>query len=112
MAAKTLTAAFTLVFSLAGAAFAAHPLITDDTATQRKGNTQLEFIGEYGHDSEDGIATNSLVVPTIPVLSYGIADTADLVLGISYQRIETKQNGVTTTERDLGHFHPDEMEIL
>ncbi len=90
-----------MVLSLAGSAFAAHPLITDDTGTQGKGKFQFEFIGEYGHDKEDGVTTNSLVVPTVPVLSYGIADTVDLVLGISYQRTETKRDDVTTTERGI-----------
>ncbi len=101
MGAKTLTVAFAVLFALAGKANAAHPLITDDTGTQGKGKVQLEIVGEYGHDKEDGATTNSFVVPTIPVLSYGIANTADLVLSISDQRIETKQDGVTTTERGI-----------
>ncbi len=88
---------FVMLFA-AGPSFAAHPLITDDTGTQGKGKYQFEFIGEYGHDNDDGVMTNSLVVPTVPVLSYGIADMTDIVLGISYQRIETSQNGVTATE--------------
>jgi hypothetical protein len=79
-------------------AFAAHPLITDDAGTQGKGHIQFEFTGEYGHDSENGVTTNTTVFPTIPVLSYGIADTIDLVLGAPHLWIETKQDGVTTRE--------------
>lgn len=30
--------------------FAAHPLITEDTGTQGKGNFQLELTGEHAHE--------------------------------------------------------------
>src|SRR5512143_2444833 len=101
MATKILLAACAVHFVLKGTTYAAHPLITDDTGTQGKGKYQFEFIGEYGHDSENGVTTDTLVFPTVPVLSYGMADTVDLVLSISYQRIETKQDDVTTTERGI-----------
>ncbi len=90
-----------IAFSLAGTANAAHPLITDDTGTQGKGKAQLEFIGEYGHDRENGVTTNTVIFPTIPVLSYGMADAVDLVLGVPFERIETKQDGTTTTEKGI-----------
>ncbi len=98
MSRKLLSAAFAILLGMAESVYAAHPLITDDTGTQGKGKSQFEFIGEYGHDSENGVTTNKLVFPTVPILSYGIVDTVDLVLGISYQRIETKQDSVTTIE--------------
>jgi hypothetical protein len=91
-----------------GPAFGAHPLITDDTGTQGKGKFQFEFIGEYGHDDEDGVTTKSLLVPTVPVLSYGMTDTMDIVLGTSYEyrRAEdregaSKVDGVTDTSVEL-----------
>lgn len=79
-------------------AFAAHPLITDDAGTLGKGNAQLEFIGEYGYDDEEGVRTNSLVAPIAPVLSYGITDNLDIVLGISYLYVRTKQKGTMSDE--------------
>jgi hypothetical protein len=85
----------------AGQAFAAHPLITDDTGTQGTGKAQLEFFLEYGHDSEGGITTKSLVAPAIPLMSYGITDTVDLVFGVSFLRIETTQDGVMATESGI-----------
>lgn len=85
----------------AGPAFAAHPLITDDTGTQGKGKTQIEFDGEYDHDSEDVTVTNTLVFPTIPALSYGISDTVDIVLGVPFERREIKRAGAATTERGI-----------
>jgi hypothetical protein len=90
-----------ITLSAVSPSFAAHPLITDDAGTQGKGKTQLEFDGEYDHDSESGIATNTSVFPTIPVLSYGTSDTVDLVLGVPFERIETKQADGTTTERGI-----------
>ena len=98
---KMIVIAWYFVFMMAGAAFASHPLITDDTGTQGKGKAQLEFIGEYGYDSEDGTTTNTLVFPTIPVLSYGISDAMDFVLGVPFERREIKQAGGTTTERGI-----------
>ncbi|MBZ0158039.1 MAG: transporter [Alphaproteobacteria bacterium] len=82
-------------------AYAAHPLITDDTGTQGKGKTQFEFIAEYEHDSEDGVSSNSLTAPTLPVISYGLTDTMDLVLGISYLSVRTKEDGETSREKGI-----------
>lgn len=101
MCAKILPVVFVILLTLAGKANAAHPLITDDTGTQGKGKAQLEIVGEYGHDIENGVKTNSLVVPTMPVLSYGIANAADIVFGLSYQRFEAKQDEVSTEKRGL-----------
>ncbi len=101
MPAKILSTAFVLLFSSAGAAFAAHPLITDDTGTQGKGKSQFEFIAEYGHDKEDGVTTNSILFPTVPVLSYGVADAIDIAIGVPYENIETRQDGVTTRKKGI-----------
>ncbi len=101
MTGKILVATFVLLFALAGVTYAAHPLITDDTGTQGKGRFQFEFVGEYGHDKKDGVTTDDFVVPTPPMLSYGMNDTTDLILSISYQNIETRQNGVTVTDRGV-----------
>ncbi len=98
---RWLSFAMIIAFFLAGTANAAHPLITDDTGTQGKGKTQLEFIGEYKHDNEDSLTTNTFIFPTIPILSYGIADTVDLVLGVPFERIETRQEGTTTMESGI-----------
>ncbi len=84
-----------------GTAFAAHPLITDDTGTQGKGKVQLEFIGEYGHEDKDGVRTDNIVIPKIPVLSYGITDSADIVLGVSYLYTKTKEEGTTITDKGI-----------
>lgn len=89
---------YTVMFLFFGIsqAYAAHPLITDDTGTQGKGKFQIEFIGEYAHDNTDGVLTESIVAPTIPVISYGITDSTDMVLGISYQHLKTKDSESTS----------------
>lgn len=96
-----LAVGFMAAVATAGTAFAAHPLITDDTGTQGKGKGQLEFIGEYGHEKEDGVTEKSLEIPTTPFFSYGITDAVDLVLGLPYQRVDTEEGGITTTVRGI-----------
>jgi hypothetical protein len=89
------------VFAGASAAFAAHPLITDDTGTQGKGKLQFEFIGEYGVEKEDGVTERGYQIPTIPFLSYGLADTIDVVFGIPYTSIRTEEAGTATAVRGI-----------
>jgi hypothetical protein len=89
----------TIQLTAAGTAFAAHPLITDDTGTQGKGKVQLEFTGEYGIEKEDGITERALEVPTVPFLSYGLSDTIDLVFGLPYGADRVEDAGTTTAVR-------------
>ncbi|HUO78307.1 MAG TPA: transporter, partial [Thermodesulfovibrionales bacterium] len=80
---KRLFLSAVIVLGTAGAAFAAIPLITDDTGTQGRGNFQLELFGEYGHDREGIITTKTSDVSA--TLTYGLIETVDIVLGIPYQ---------------------------
>ncbi|RMG57299.1 MAG: transporter [Deltaproteobacteria bacterium] len=80
-------------------AFAAHPLITDDTGTQGKGKLQLEVNGEFAREDEGGVKEDATELATI--LSYGVLDSVDLVLGIPYQFIRVKDAGNTTTENGI-----------
>jgi hypothetical protein len=77
---------FILVFTfiLSGTSYAAHPLVTDDTGTQGKGKFQLELDGEHSRKSEDGVKGNMTQIT--PILTYGIVDNVDIILGIPYQR--------------------------
>ncbi|MBM4128609.1 MAG: transporter [Nitrospira sp.] len=79
--------------------YAAHPLVTDDTGTQGKGKFQLEITGEYGHDDEEGVKEKTTEIGA--TLTYGIVDTVDIILGIPYQHIRTKDSGTTTTDDGL-----------
>jgi len=68
---------------VADSAFAAIPLITDDTGTQGKGNFQFELFGQYGQDSEASVTIKTSDLSA--TLTYGIIDTADIILGIPYE---------------------------
>jgi hypothetical protein len=88
-----------LILGIADPVSAAHPLITDDTGTQGKGKAQLEFIGEYGVDKEEGVAEKSFEAPMVPFLSYGLSDAIDLVFGLPYAAVRVEDTGTTTTVR-------------
>ena len=94
--AAVVTVGFIVSVIMAGTAFAAHPLITDDTGTQGKGKTQLEFIGEYGIEKEEGVTEKSFEAPTVPFLSYGLSDAIDLVFGLPYASVRVEDAGTTT----------------
>lgn len=98
ISAAVITVGF-IVAITAGTVFAAHPLITDDTGTQGKGKAQLEFIGEYGIDKEEGVTEKGYEVPTVPFLSYGITDSMDLVFGLPYASVRVEDAETTTAVR-------------
>lgn len=87
------------IFSLTTAAFAAHPLITDDTGTQGKGEFQLEVNGEYGNDEFAGVTAKSTQVGT--TLSYGLTDPIDVVLTLPYRHISVDDAGTVTRESGI-----------
>lgn len=74
-------------------AFAAHPLVTDDTGTQGKGRFQLEVNseftyekeGEYNADEDKWETKKETGGEVATILSYGITDNIDIVLGLPYQ---------------------------
>ncbi len=92
--------------SLSTEAFAAHPLITDDTGTQGKGKFQLEVNSEFSYEKEQQYNADDDRWETkketggelATVLSYGIIDSLDIVLGFPYQWKKTRIDGVVTTE--------------
>lgn len=89
------------------AAFAAHPLITDDTGTQGKGKYQVEVNSEFTYEKERQYNTDEGKWKTkketggelATVLSYGITDNVDIVLGFPYQWKKTRIDGVVTTDK-------------
>lgn len=83
------------IFILSHAAFAAHPLITDDTGTQGKGKFQIEFNGEYAKDEEtaDGVTVKETGSEAALAFSWGVTDEADLVVGIPRQSFTVKEDG-------------------
>ena len=90
---------FTVHFSLFTVSYAAHPLITDDTGTQGKGKFQIELNSEYAHEDEDGAEADTTEIAAI--LSYGVTDTMDIVLGLPYQYLRVKEDWIATTEEGV-----------
>jgi hypothetical protein len=94
---NTKLAAGLLLFCMTAAidARAAHPLITEDTGTQGAGRYQLEFFAE---ELEERATRRDLEVYT-GVLSYGIAETADVQVGVPLHR--SGPDGVGDASLDL-----------
>jgi hypothetical protein len=89
---------FALFFS--GNAYAAHPLITDDTGTQGKGKIQIEINSEFSTDQEqeNGLSVKEKGSEAGSTLSYGITDNIDLVVGMPLQWYTVKEGGVTVAD--------------
>ena len=85
-----------------GAAFAAHPLITDDAGTQGKGKFQIEINSEFTYDKEIDLGGTRREAggEVAAIVSYGIIDTVDIVLGVPYQWTKVKEEGVTISDDD------------
>jgi hypothetical protein len=80
---KRLLLSACMVLTAASSAFAAIPLITDDTGTQGKGNFQLELFGEYAQDSGSQITAKTSDLSA--TLTCGIINDIDIALGIPYE---------------------------
>lgn len=78
--------------------YGAIPLITDDTGTQGKGKVQIEALGGYTYDKEEGIKSEENVIAT--ALTYGIVDPVDITLFLLYQSWSI--DGKSFTERENG----------
>ena len=75
--------------------FSAHPLITDDTGTQGKGNLQIELNCEFKKDEDEwtkGIDT---------IFSFGLVDNADIVFTLPYQFISSDEKGISDVSLEL-----------
>src|SRR3972149_3750978 len=99
---KKVLAAICFVLFCHGFAFAAHPLITDDTGTQGEGKFQLEINGEVTHDKEttDGVTTKEKGGEAAAAISYGITDDIDVVIGVPYQWKEVKEDDAVASDND------------
>jgi len=93
------------MFIYSTTAFAAHPLITDDTGTQGKGKFQVEVNSEFNYDreKEEGVTTKETGGEIGTILSYGILDNIDIVLGTPVQWFKVREdNELTTKNKESG----------
>ena len=97
---KILTMVFVVLWY--GSAFAAHPLITDDTGTQGKKKFQLEVNSEFNYDkeTEEGVTVKETGGEVATVLSYGVTDNVDVVLGLPYQWSKVKEDSEVTSKEN------------
>ena len=91
--------ALLLTLLSAPSAFAAHPLVTDDTGTHGPGRYQLELNGEFSTDRQvsGGITTRADGSQLAAIISAGLGETVDLVVGIPWQWTREKQNNALLT---------------
>ena len=91
-----------IMIFMTGTAFGAHPLITDDTGTNGKGNFQMELTGEFSYDKEKsgGVTVKEKGYEAGAAISAGILDTLDIVCAIPYQWNRTEEDGTTISEED------------
>lgn len=93
------------VLSVSGSAFAAHPLITDDTGTQGARKFLLEVNGELSQDKgrNAGVEVHETGAELAAAFSAGIFDNVDLVMGAPWARSQLKEDGLLTgDENGLG----------
>jgi hypothetical protein len=82
------------------AAFAAHPLVTDDTGTLGKGNRQLELTAELArnHDTAAGVKVRETGGEFAATLSLGLHDRVDLVVGAPTAWSRVSEDRVTVSD--------------
>ncbi len=91
-------------------AFAAHPLVTDDTGTQERGKFQMELNEESSRDeeSEAGITKKETGGIITAVLTYGIVDNVDVIIGFPWQWSTQKEDGnMISNDKGIGDTSVD-----
>jgi hypothetical protein len=77
-------------------AFAAHPLITDDTGTQGdRGRFQLELNGELSSHRRamGGVEVKESARELAAIVSMGVLEEVDLVVGVPWASSDVRENG-------------------
>ena len=89
-------AALPILLACAAEAFAAHPLLTEDTGTQRAGRFDLELDNTWTRDGD------LRAYEFGPQLSYGVLPNLDAILRPTWVALRTTGDGATTTARGAG----------
>jgi hypothetical protein len=92
-----------IVLSAPVAAWAAHPLLTDDTGTQGKGKFQIETSGAWLSDKSNANGTETREIDTLAtvVFTAGVAETVDLAVTVPNAWTETKKAGTVTKQNGV-----------
>ena len=97
---KRILIIFSVNFLLAGLAFAAPPLVTDDAGTQGKGKVEIDLNGQYGYDKDKGVVQKSASGDIL--ISYGLIETVDVLIGAPYQWLWTRDSASTARYNGVG----------
>ena len=98
---KTLPLLCATALSLPCSVFAAHPLNTEDTGTQGRGNFQLEVNFEHSHQDYNDSHSNSTIKAA--TLSYGLNDDIDIMFTLPH----TDATSVEADEHVHNHGYND-----
>jgi hypothetical protein len=84
---------------------AAHPLITEDTGTQGRGNFQAELTNEQFTIQED--AGDQKLALTTLTLTYGMTDSVDMLLSVPYLKLGASPGNDTPSTQGMGDIGLD-----
>lgn len=99
---RMVPAAVLVILASVATSFGAHPLITDDAGTQGRGRVQVEVNSEFSFDKEAdaGLTTRVAGGEVSTILSYGITDNLDLILGVPYQWFKIEEDDSVISQED------------
>lgn len=94
------------VLTVSAPAFAARPLITDDTGTAGKGNAAVELgVGASSwKETVEGVRVKEKGTEASGVFIYGVSENVDVVAGFPYAWSKVREDGTTITNE---HGIPD-----
>ena len=84
---------------------AAHPLITEDTGTQGRGNFQAELTNEQFTIEEDA-GKQKLALTTL-TLTYGVVDSVDMIVSVPYLKLGASESDGTPGTQGIGDLGLD-----
>lgn len=92
---KTIATVLACLFLFTGAAYADHPLITDEAETLDKGEVEIEASAElsYYKEKSNGITTKEREFETELQVQYGIIDNLEVELEVPYRWVREEVDG-------------------
>jgi len=84
---------------------AAHPLITEDTGTQGRGNLQAELTNEQFTIEEDA-GKHKLALTTL-TFTYGVVDSVDMIVSVPYLKLGASESNGTPGTQGMGDLGLD-----
>ena len=84
---------------------AAHPLITEDTGTQGRGNFQAELTNEQFTIEEDA-GKQKLALTTL-TLTYGVVDSVDMIVSVPHLKLGASESDGTPGTQGMGDLGLD-----